>query len=160
MQTTSQWSTCGCRRALLRAEPAIQCRGKQESVHHIEPLVEAGQQFRNFFVRALQIVVERDDDFMTGCANAAKQGVVLTMVAAHANATHPRVVVGQSADRGPGIVTAAVFDKDDFKAGAASLEHGQEPFAERLQRALRSVDRHHDADVRRTRCERGWHLVE
>ena len=74
------------------------------------------QHWRNLADRMLQIVVHREDNAMLGRADAAQERVVLPVIPAHSDASHPAVRMCEVFNDLPGTVAAPVFGEDHLKS--------------------------------------------
>jgi hypothetical protein len=129
----------------------------RRTVDHVMAFAQHRQQLGNLLGRILQIVVNGDDEFAAGRADAAQQGVVLAVVAAHAQAAHTGVAGTQALDHAPGIVAAAILDEHDLEAQLLRLEHGLQALVQHGQDRRRAVDRHQHGELRRGQRRCGRH---
>jgi hypothetical protein len=72
---------------------------------------ERRQHRGNFAHGMLQVIVHRDDDVVLRRSYAAKQGIVLTIVSAHAQPAHAMVRAGQIYNDRPRTIAATILDK-------------------------------------------------
>ena len=97
-------------------------------VDDVDPPTQLPEELADLLRRVLQVVVERDDDAVARRADPAQQRVVLSVVAAHADAVEALVAFGEPFDHGPCVVASAVLDQDDLVAVGELVEGvGQAP---------------------------------
>jgi hypothetical protein len=105
---------------------------------------ERRQHWRNFADRILQVVVHRHNDLMLRGPDAAEKRVVLSVVAAHPDASHSMVGAGQILDDRPRMIAAAVFDEDDLERRGDLFQRAHKAPMEFGQDALGPIDRNND----------------
>jgi len=104
------------------------------AVDHIVPFSELGKQLGDFFGGMLEIVVHGDDDRMRSRPDAAQQGIVLAVIAHHADSLAARVLGGQLAKKRPAVVRAAVVHQNNFEARRDHFHHTGKAFDEDRKR--------------------------
>lgn len=72
----------------------------------------------------MKIIVHRDDDLVSCLADAAKQRVMLTVIARQVNSAHLRICLGQRRDDFSAFVGTAVIDKEQLEGRDARLQDG------------------------------------
>ena len=120
----------------------------RRAIDDVGPLREAVEEQRDFLGRMLEVVVDGDDDFAGGGADAAEERVVLAVVSQERNAAHLRVFAREFLDDAPTPIAARVIDHDDLQARGTAGEHGLQPLDERRQRVLAIIDGDDDGDRR------------
>jgi len=88
---------------------------------------EGLQQLRDLLRRMLQVVIDGDDELVAGQADAAKQRVVLAVVAHEVNTPHPAVIARKALDHAPRAVAAAVVDDDQLIVSRGRVQHRLKP---------------------------------
>ena len=71
-------------------------------------------EFGNLLWWILQIVVDRHDNLMFGCSDAAQQGVMLAIIAHQIDAANPSMLGSKLGDRLPATIFTPIIDKDKF----------------------------------------------
>ncbi len=83
-------------------------------VHDVEALVQLGKEFRDLLGRVLEVVIERDDDLVSRCADPGQESVVLSGVSHQVEAADEVVGGRQLDDPSPARVAAAVVHEDEL----------------------------------------------
>jgi len=82
----------------------------RKPVYHVDVVGERLEKVRHFFGRILQIVIERDDDWVLCLSNASQECRMLARVASEAEPSYATVVPRELFDYMPCRIGVAVID--------------------------------------------------
>jgi hypothetical protein len=95
----------------------------------------------------LEVVIDRDDDFIPNSTDAAQQRAVLPRVLHQLKAADPGVVVTQRADYSPAVVLALVVDQNNLELVSARSQNRLQPVDQHPEGPGTVVDRDDNGNV-------------
>ena len=87
------------------------------SVDQVDVGSQLRKQRRDGLRAVLEVVVHRDDDVVSSCADSGEKGVVLTEVAEQVQANDAGNWSTEFSDHVPAVIGAAVDHEDEFPVG-------------------------------------------
>src|SRR5262249_34885992 len=129
--------------------PKLVFLGEIDSVDQVVlTRVNGVQELGDLLRRVLQVIIQSDNVFPPRMAEAAHEGIVLTVVAHQLNNDDAIIVFRlQLTEYVPRPSSAAVLDEDDFMTEPGPLQYVQQPRDQSAQRRFRAVDRDDYRDV-------------